>query len=236
MIRLKVKPELLHWAGVHTYIDADMLVGRFPKYLQWENEKVRPTLKQLEKFARTVYVPIGFLFLLEPPDESVPIPNFRTVGNLPIKQPSSNLLDTDVFTRVKNRHCGFEFCPAFWDWLFTANLYRRVFSIEKVYNELLSALAKVNTWAFSQSYTQLAITTYLQVADCYLVAQAFIDGHTVVTHETPSVSTRGIKIPDACIILCIKCITPFEMLRRERVRFILATHRDQSAFMATRLV
>lgn len=94
MIRVKVKPELLRWARVRANIDADMLVRRFPKYLEWENGKVQPTLKQLEKFAKTVHVPIGFLFLPEPPDESVPIPDFRTVGNLPLKQPSPNLIDT----------------------------------------------------------------------------------------------------------------------------------------------
>jgi hypothetical protein len=42
-----------------------------------------------------------------------------------------------------------------------------------------------------------------------------------VTHEVPSASTRKIKIPDACIGLGIKCMTPYEMLRRERARFVL---------------
>ncbi len=32
---------------------------------------------------------------------------------------------------------------------------------------------------------------------------------------------RKIKIPDACIGLGIKFMTPYEMLRRERARFIL---------------
>lgn len=161
----------------------------------------------------------------------------------------SYLLDTDVFIRAKNLHYGFEFCPAFWDWLIVANIERKVFSIEKVYNELLevedelsnwastrldgfflppnasilSALAEVSTWAFSQSYTASAANTFLQVADYYVVAQALADGHTVVTHEVPSASIRRIKIPDACIGLGVKCITPFEMLRRERVRFVLGT-------------
>jgi hypothetical protein len=46
-------------------------------------------------------------------------------------------------------------------------------------------------------------------------------GHTVVTHERPSTSTRTIKIPDACLGLGIRFITPYEMLRRERARFVL---------------
>jgi hypothetical protein len=27
------------------------------------------------------------------------------------------LLDTNVFIEAKNRHYGFDFCPAFWDWI-----------------------------------------------------------------------------------------------------------------------
>ena len=94
MIRVKVKPELLRWARARADMDADMLVQRFPKYREWENEKAQPTLKQLEKFAKTVHVPIGSLFLSNPPDEPIPIPDFRTVGNSPLKQPSLDLLDT----------------------------------------------------------------------------------------------------------------------------------------------
>lgn len=65
------------------------------------------------------------------------------------------------------------------------------------------------------------MNTFLQVADYYLVAQAHAGKHTIVTHETPSASTRRIKIPDACIGMGIKCMTPFEMLRLERARFVL---------------
>ena len=69
-----------------------------------------------------------------------------------------------------------------------------------------------------------AITTFLQVADYYLVAQAHASGHVVVTHEIPSASIKRIKIPDACIGVGVTCMTPFEMLRRERARFVLGPH------------
>ena len=67
-----------------------------------------------------------------------------------------------------------------------------------------------------------AINTFLQVADYYLVAQALAGGHTVVAHEIASSSTRKLKIPNVCIGLGIKCMTPFEMLRLERARFIVS--------------
>lgn len=157
------------------------------------------------------------------------------------------LLDSDVFIQAKNLHYGFDFCPAFWDWLIAENAAGNVFSIEKVGDEVQAladelsewaeahgdtfflrpdasvfpALSAVSTWASSRGYEPAAVSTFLQVADYYLVAQAQAGEYTVVTHEKPSASTRKIKIPDACIGLGIKCMTPFEMLRRERARFVL---------------
>ena len=86
---------------------------------------------------------------------------------------------------------------------------------------LLVALASASTWATAQSYDQSAVNTFLQVADYYLVAHALAHGHTVVTHEVPSLGVRKIKIPNACIGLGVKCMTPYEMLRVERARFVL---------------
>ena len=156
-------------------------------------------------------------------------------------------LDADVFIRAKNLHYGFDFCPAFWVWLVRANRAGEVWSIERVGDELLAgddelaewarvrggdffllpdatlfpALATVSAWAMEQSYDQGAVSTFFQKADYYLVAQAYAGRHTVVTHEVASASTRKIKIPDVCIGLGIKCITPYEMLRNERARFVL---------------
>lgn len=157
------------------------------------------------------------------------------------------LLDADVFIRAKNLHYGLDFCPAFWEWLIDQNKAGRVFSIEKVGDEVQAvadelsvwarplgdgfflkpdsavfpSLAAVSAWANGQQYEPAAVSTFLQVADYYLVSQAHAGNHTVVTHEIPSASTRRIKIPDACIGLGIKCMTPFEMLRLERARFVL---------------
>ena len=92
---------------------------------------------------------------------------------------------------------------------------------ERVKLAILPSLGTVSTWATGQHYEPAAVNTFLQIADYYLVAHALAHGHTVVTHEKASPSTKKIKIPDACIGLGIKCMTPFEILRLERARFVL---------------
>jgi hypothetical protein len=66
-----------------------------------------------------------------------------------------------------------------------------------------------------------AVSTFLQVADYYLVSQAHAGRHVIVTHKVPAGSKRKIKIPDVCIGMGIKFMSPFEMLRLERARFVL---------------
>ncbi len=51
------------------------------------------------------------------------------------------LLDSDVFIRAKNDHFGFDFCPAFWDWLVLAHYEDTVASVEAVYRELMELFA-----------------------------------------------------------------------------------------------
>ena len=93
-MRVAIKKELLSWARERAGLDQDALVGRFKKLLEWEAGEIQPTLKQAEDFARAVHVPVGYLFLSQPPEESLPIPDFRTFAGRPMLRPSPNLLDT----------------------------------------------------------------------------------------------------------------------------------------------
>lgn len=93
MTRVKVNPELLVWARERAGLEAADLEHRFPKINAWETEEIQPTIKQLEDFARAVHVPFGYLFLPAPPDEPLPIPDFRTVDGRGVRRPSPELLD-----------------------------------------------------------------------------------------------------------------------------------------------
>jgi Zn-dependent peptidase ImmA (M78 family) len=93
MTRVQVEPALLRWARERAGIDLSDLVHKFPQLDAWEQGKAHPTLKQIERFAKTTYTPVGYLFLHEPPVERIPIPDLRTIGNEYINRPSPDLLD-----------------------------------------------------------------------------------------------------------------------------------------------
>jgi transcriptional regulator with XRE-family HTH domain len=63
MIRVEVRPELFRWARERAGFSVASLARRFPKVEAWERGEARPTLKQLESFARATHTPVGFLFL-----------------------------------------------------------------------------------------------------------------------------------------------------------------------------
>ena len=93
-VRVEVRPALLDWARTRSGIDDDAWDQRFPRYQGWRAGQAVPTLKQLEEFAHKTHTPVGFFFLDEPPTETVPIPDFRTVGDRAIAAfLSANLLD-----------------------------------------------------------------------------------------------------------------------------------------------
>jgi hypothetical protein len=162
----------------------------------------------------------------------------------------SYLLDANVFMDASNRHYGLDFCPAFWDWLVHKGNTDSVFSIDKVADEieagqdelsdwarthrnalfrrtppaLAAQFTQISAWATGQTYTPAAINTFLQAADFYLIAHALAGNHVVVSHEVPSDSPARIKIPNACVGLGVRFMTPWKMLRIERARFVLGPH------------
>jgi Zn-dependent peptidase ImmA (M78 family) len=92
-MRVEVSPGLLQWAIERAGDRSAYLYDKFPRLDDWERGEARPTIKQLEHFARAAHVPVGYLFLPEPPEEELPIPDLRTLGGKGVTRPSPDLLD-----------------------------------------------------------------------------------------------------------------------------------------------
>jgi Zn-dependent peptidase ImmA (M78 family) len=93
-VRVSVRPDLLTWARERSGNTPEAVSVRFPAFDDWKSGRTLPTLKQLEHFAQAMHVPVGYLFLTEPPEERLPVPDFRTMGDRPVGQASPDLLET----------------------------------------------------------------------------------------------------------------------------------------------
>ena len=91
-VRVEVNPSVLDWAVKRSRVDPAELAAKFPIHRWAAGDE--PTLRQLESFARATRTAIGLLLLDEPPVDTLPIPDFRTVATGFIGSPSPDLLET----------------------------------------------------------------------------------------------------------------------------------------------
>lgn len=94
LMNTEVKPniDMLTWAIQRAGYEVRDFTTRFPKVLDWLEDKKKPTLKQLEDFSKRVHLPFGYLFLDKPPKESLSFPFFRS-GKAEKDNVSLNLYD-----------------------------------------------------------------------------------------------------------------------------------------------
>ena len=94
-----VTRRMLRWARErHNVSQADVAkrLGTSPdKVHSWETEgsDAYPTLRQAQDIAGMLHVPVGYLFLSDPPSLTVTLPDLRTVAGAPVHDPSPEFLD-----------------------------------------------------------------------------------------------------------------------------------------------
>jgi len=156
------------------------------------------------------------------------------------------VLDTNVFIEAKNRYYGFNLCPGFWHWLDCAHAAGKLLSVKRVRDELMEREDRLSKWCKTRAkmftdtnepktfesmkiistwvtgkYQPAAQAKFLGDADFHLVAFAHAHSHTVITTEVAADGLE-VKIPNACKIMDVPFMTPFEMLAAEKVQFHLA--------------
>lgn len=95
-MEITLQRQVLRWARDRAGLTEEMLarkVGTKPeRVMDWERTG-RLKFVQAQKLAKATYTPFGYLYLPSPPDDRLPIPDFRTVGGAPLMRPSPNLVD-----------------------------------------------------------------------------------------------------------------------------------------------
>ena len=94
---ITLEPALLRWARERAGFDQRQLAGKLKvgpeAVFEWESTG-RITLAKIDALAKCTHTPLGQLYLAEPPDDGLPITDFRARGDAPPKRPSPNLLET----------------------------------------------------------------------------------------------------------------------------------------------
>ncbi|MBW6494152.1 MAG: ImmA/IrrE family metallo-endopeptidase [Burkholderiaceae bacterium] len=94
MAQVEISPDVLEWARERAGIPFDTLVKRFKNYSAWLDGKGGPTFNQLETLSSVLHLPLGMFFLPEPPEEELPLPDFRRMAGTEYARPSVELIDT----------------------------------------------------------------------------------------------------------------------------------------------
>ena len=89
--RLHIAPKILSWVIERRGLDVNEYCQKDEKFEKWLNGEQDPTFRQAEEFAKSNYVPMGYLYLEEPPVETMPIPFFRSMKR---KVENLNVMDT----------------------------------------------------------------------------------------------------------------------------------------------
>ena len=95
-LQITLQPDVLRWARERAKLQPEELAKKMgvkqpERVLKWEDDGVI-SVAQVDKLAKCTYTPLGYLYSKEPPDDRLPIADFRTREGTP--PPSPDLLDT----------------------------------------------------------------------------------------------------------------------------------------------
>lgn len=92
-----ITPTLITWARERSNYNIQSLSEKIKvkpeKLSAWEKGLEYPTFRQAEDLANKLRIPFGFLFLSNPPEERLPLPDLRTKDGEPPIKPSPDFLD-----------------------------------------------------------------------------------------------------------------------------------------------
>ena len=182
---ITVNPDLITWAVNRSGLS----LSDFKQPVQeWIKGDSKPTVRKLELFARKAMVPLGYLFLLSPPQESIGIPDFRTFGDEKRRTFSPNL--RDIVTDIQRRQAWMR------DYLIDAGNEPLDFvgklksstSVVRAADQIRSRLGLQSNWQLAQSTWEAALTNLRRAIESIgvfvcITNQVGLNTHRSLNHE-----------------------------------------------------
>lgn len=102
-----INPEIITWAQARARVSEEDLSratgAKIEKVLNWIRGVDRPTFSQAQKVAGRLYIPFAYLFLPTPPQDFLPLPDLRTLGNRGLREDISVELKDTIFTVLRRQ-------------------------------------------------------------------------------------------------------------------------------------
>ncbi|RAS34048.1 Zn-dependent peptidase ImmA, M78 family [Pseudomonas sp. URMO17WK12:I5] len=99
-----INPDILRWARSRARLSTGSLAKSLgtseDNLIAWEEGAKRPTFKQAMSYAHHTHVPFGYLYLSSPPEETLPLPDLRTING---REPSYSLALKDTIRWAMER-------------------------------------------------------------------------------------------------------------------------------------
>ena len=151
---ITLRPSVLTWARERAGLRVDELARK----VNVKTERVQAwerygsiSMPQAERLARAAHVPLGYLFLSRPPDESLPIPDFRVRGDTPPSHPSPDLLETVYAMQRRQMWMRDELVENWAEPLVFIGAYSPNGNASMVAGAMRDALGLVDQWAASEA-------------------------------------------------------------------------------------
>lgn len=202
-----IHPNMLKWAiqraghNVETYLDNN------DKVRSWIEGEKHPTMRQLEDFADSMYVPCGYLFLDTPPTEVMPIPLFR--GSSIASNMNLNVYET-VLTMQYRQEWLEEFIKNELDGeeLSFVNSMSVNDGVDKVVDRIRELLNLDENWAFTERDSASAANKLSQQMEAIGVVTSF---NGVVGNNTH----RKISVEECRGFALVSSIAPFVFVNND---------------------
>ncbi len=187
---------MLTWAITRAGKDFDDVSSKVPNLQKWIQGEKKPTVKQLQDFSRRVYLPFGYFFLPEPPEEELPIPYFRSPGSTD-RNVHINVYDTILIMQQRQEWLreylvdnGFESLPF-------VGRRQNESSALRIVDDIRNTLELSETWASEFNRWQDALnylSEKIEDAGIVTVFNGIVDNNT--SRIIPVENCRGFVLVD----------------------------------------
>lgn len=200
---VNIKPDIITWAIQRAGYELQDFAAKFPSVTDWLEDRKQPTVKQLEKFSHKVHLPFGYLFLAEPPVESLPIPFFRTnQKGRATQNVSVNVYDTIMLMQQRQGWLRDYLEDNDYESLPFVGKYSNSQNVAEIVADIRRVLGLENEWASSFQKLETAVdhlTQKIEDAGIIVVFNGVVENNT----------SRPIKVDECRGFVLVDKTAPF---------------------------